>query len=396
MRRIGVQAGYSLSIGCRFSDHISHGDTALPKLITEHGEADKAVQPSPDLRANTLSSHVAPQVSVLMAVYNGETHLGEAIASILSQTYSRFEFIIVVDGSTDSTAAILSASMNRDKRIIVHSSVQNVGLGCSLNKGFQNSTGAFIARMDADDISTYARLTKQVQFMQQHPEIGVCGTWTKDMVTGKIERWPPTDDATIRCTMLFHTALAHPTVMIRRSVLEETGLRYNPEFRQSQDYELWTKLAPYTRFANIPEPLLLRRSHSAQTSTRHRTEQETRARQVRLLNIDRLGLTPDVHEEEVHHRLAQRKPLPTKEFVCAAREWLLRLRAANQTASIYSEPALSAVLATHWFRTCRHAVQLGWWSWQTFWSSPLSTHANLTSTTKLKFAALAARHGFHS
>jgi len=115
-----------------------------------------------------------PKVTVLMPVYNGEKYLNEAIDSILGQTFKDFKFLIINDGSTDGTADILKSY--KDSRIKVTNNEKNIGLTKSLNKGLKMAKSEYIARMDADDISLPTRLQKQVEFMDSHPKVGVCGT----------------------------------------------------------------------------------------------------------------------------------------------------------------------------------------------------------------------------
>ena len=116
-----------------------------------------------------------PLVSVLMSVYNGDRYLDEAIDSILSQTYENFEFIIINDGSTDHTKDILSSYSNQDNRIRVFHQ-KNHGLTFSLNRGLELSRGKYVARMDADDISSPRRLEEQINYLRANPEVGVLGT----------------------------------------------------------------------------------------------------------------------------------------------------------------------------------------------------------------------------
>ena len=123
------------------------------------------------IKANT------PQITVLMPVYNGEKYLRQAVDSILNQTFKDFEFLIINDGSTDKTLAILQEYKN--KRVKIINNKKNIGLTKSLNKGLKLAKGKYIARMDADDISLSNRLRKQIDFLDKHNKIGVLGTQMK-------------------------------------------------------------------------------------------------------------------------------------------------------------------------------------------------------------------------
>src|SRR5258708_3751905 len=122
----------------------------------------------------------SPAVSVVMPAYNSEPHIAEAIESILAQTFTDFEFIIINDGSTDGTRSILHAFAAGDSRISIYEHA-NSGLVVSLNRGCQMARGKYIARMDADDVSLPTRLAKQFNYLERNSEVGIIGTWIQDM-----------------------------------------------------------------------------------------------------------------------------------------------------------------------------------------------------------------------
>ena len=189
----------------------------------------------------------APVVSVVMAVFNGERYLKEAIESILNQTFS--EFIIVNDASTDHSLEIVSSF--HDSRIHVISNESNQGLANSLNRAFDAAKGEFIARMDADDISRPYRLEKQVKYLQSHPDVDVCGSWVKTFGHKEMLWAYPSEHEEIRCMMLFNCPVAHPTVMIRNNGPKSANIRYEIDRRRVEDYELWYRLSKSHRIENI-------------------------------------------------------------------------------------------------------------------------------------------------
>lgn len=197
-----------------------------------------------------------PFVSVVMSVYNGELFLKEAIDSILSQTYKKFEFIIIDDGSTDGSLNIINEYS--DERIKILVNPKNEGLIFSLNKGIELALGTYIVRMDADDISLPQRIEEQVSFMEKHKEIGVCGTDIEvfgKSLNGYIHRFKRSPIAN-NAALLFTTCFAHPSVIIRKSVLDQYHLCYNGVYRNAEDYGFWVELSKYTQFANINKVLL--------------------------------------------------------------------------------------------------------------------------------------------
>ncbi len=230
-----------------------------------------------------------PSISVLMSVYNGELYLREAVESVLQQTYTDFEFIIIDDGSTDGTSGILQRYAQIDKRICVHRQ-KNLGLISSLNKGCRLAQGKYIARMDADDICLPDRLAKQVYYMEAHSEIGVLGTWVEyiDESGETYGQWHmPTQPGLVGWSLIFGTCLAHPTVMMRSDVLESLNY-YHFEALHVEDYDLWTRASFLTRITNFPEVLLKRRTREDSICSQHLQSQQENVIKVMRAMTERL------------------------------------------------------------------------------------------------------------
>ncbi|GHV70961.1 hypothetical protein FACS189420_4200 [Bacteroidia bacterium] len=209
-----------------------------------------------------MDKPVDVEISVVLAVYNGELYLKEAIDSILSQTFKDFEFIIVNDGSTDSTAEIILAC--DDPRIVYIENEVNKGLIFSLNLGLSLSRGKYIARMDADDIALPKRLQVQYDFMESHPEIGLCGSIVEAFYEGtqkKIVVQFPEDDKSIRVYAYFQSPFCHPTVMFRKEIITKYNMEYPKAFHRAEDYALWIEMLKYTQTYNIQSVLLHYRKH---------------------------------------------------------------------------------------------------------------------------------------
>lgn len=163
-------------------------------------------------------------ISVVLPVYNCELYIREAIESILAQTYTAFELIVVNDGSTDGTAAILAGISDPRLRVIAQ---PNGGIVKALNAGLQAAKGQFIARQDADDISLPERFARQMAYMQAHPEVMVCGAWAEiidvqNRVTG-LHKHPAASNA-IKFHTIFDTFFVHSTVLFRRGLIDTIGL----------------------------------------------------------------------------------------------------------------------------------------------------------------------------
>ncbi len=215
-----------------------------------------------------ISVMTDPTVSVVMSVYNGKMFLLESINSILSQSFSDFEFIIIDDGSTDGSSELLDSYSHRDRRVrIIHQA--NCGLSDALNRGASIARGKYIARMDADDISMNDRLSRQVDALEKHPDIGVIGGAieiidSRNNIFG-VRRFP-TSDHMIRMDLFSGScALSHPTVMMRTEVFMRVG-GYRGIVVDAEDYDLWLRIAEHSKLANLKAPVLKYRSHLGQVS----------------------------------------------------------------------------------------------------------------------------------
>lgn len=225
-----------------------------------------------------MSLQGSPEVSVLLCVYNGENYLRDALDSILDQTFTNYEFIVVNDGSTDSTDEILQEYASNDMRIRLVNNETNLGLTPSLNRGLAIARGEFIARQDADDISYPLRLERQVSWMNAHPKVGLLGTYYDVICQAglKIETvTPPVGNAQLQQSLLKGNVFGHGTVMIRRQALSSVGY-YSESYLWAEDYELWLRLSEIVEIANLPETLYAYQSHD-QSISRRRLEGQVKS-----------------------------------------------------------------------------------------------------------------------
>ncbi len=202
-------------------------------------------------------------ITVLMCVYNGATYLQESIDSILKQSLTDFEFIIIDDASTDRTPEILKS--NLDPRIKVVTNIVNIGLTKSLNIGLKLSNGTYIARMDSDDISLQGRLQEQKDFLDRNKGI-VCVGSEIDVIDyngEKIGSKTQSDDPyLIKFFMIFKNQIVHSSVMFVRDKIMVVG-GYNESFKYAQDYDLWSRLILNKyHISNIKKPLVKYRMHN--------------------------------------------------------------------------------------------------------------------------------------
>lgn len=318
----------------------------------------------------------APRVTVLMPVYNGARYLREAIDSILSQTYGDFEFLIINDGSTDESAALVESYTDHRIRLVHNDG--NMGLIATLNRGIELSRGEYIARMDCDDISLPLRLAKQVEFMDQHQDVGVCGTWLT-MIGRKEDAKPPIGHDAIVCRLMFESALLHPTVMLRRGIFFDNSLYYDPGYPHAEDFELWVRCAKFCKLANIGEVLLYYRIHSDQVSEVHSQRQLASANLVRLSQVEGLGIVPTPEEKTLHYRVWPPRTGANEAFLVDSGNWLMKLKTVNSVSGRYRAESFEKELARVWFNVCIAASDLGLYSLKRFFRSPLSNFSAITA-----------------
>lgn len=281
----------------------------------------------PQARPETAAQ--APALAVVMAVKNGADCVAKAVESVLSQSFRDFEFVVVNDGSTDDTAAILDRYAAADRRLrVIHQA--NEGLGPSLNTAIRSTTAPFIARQDADDESLPGRFDAQVRFMQANPAVIVCGTWAEFVH----EPWgypfaftPPAAPAEVRAWLeRGDRPIVHGSVVMRRSALEREANFYR--FRGcSQDLDLWLRLLAFGDFAVLPS-LLYRYTVSASSASARQSFRQAAAGQL----AEKLHAERDTSGKEVTDWRAEENrylsitppPQPTSpevhgEYILAAR-----------------------------------------------------------------------------
>lgn len=204
------------------------------------------------------------KVSVLMPIYKTqEIYLREAIESILEQTFLDFEFLILDDCPEDDREKIVKSY--NDKRIKYFKNEKNLGISASRNKLIDMAQGEYLAVFDHDDISVPTRLEKQVSFLETHSEVGV--------ISGQLEHFPkkkvtthPENNLDIKVSLMQADVIAHTAMMVRASVLNKYGIRYEEEYSPAEDYKIVLQLLKYTMFHNIQEVLVKYRNFDGNTS----------------------------------------------------------------------------------------------------------------------------------
>lgn len=241
-----------------------------------------------------------------MPVYNVEKYISIAVQSILNQTFENFELIIIDDASTDKTYNIINQFS--DKRIIKLQNKSNRGIANTLNESFKLAQGKFIARMDGDDISKPDRFEKQLDFMKSNPELIISGSCmelinregelikVQEKKIGKEE---------IKLGLFFgYTSLAHPSIIIRKQLLDLFCLRYDSAFQYAEDFDLYCRSTQYAPMDNLRESLIQYRLHNESVSQKFHMQQQIDAKVALYLHLRRLRLPFTLKQFEIHTNIA--------------------------------------------------------------------------------------------
>jgi len=225
---------------------------------------------------------LSPIISIVMPTYNTSLeYLNESVESVMKQTFGDFELLVIDDGSTE-TQGVEWLKTLKDQRIILiqnnHDFIE------SLNRGIAESQGKYIVRMDADDIMMPNRLQVQYDFMEEHPEIDVCGSWMETFGNKNDTIRVHTEHKEITASLLLYNTMVHPTIMLRKaSVCNNKTSLYKKGYNSAEDYKLWTDLAMEgLRFANIPEILLKYRCSENQVTNIRQKEMISSSQKIRL------------------------------------------------------------------------------------------------------------------
>jgi glycosyltransferase involved in cell wall biosynthesis len=324
------------------------------------------------------------RVTVLMPVHNGEKDLREAIESILRQTHRAFEFLIINDGSTDRSVEIIQSY--RDPRIRVVHNDKNLGLILTLNKGMALAGGEYIVRMDCDDVSLPGRIQKQVHYMDKNPEVGISGTWVQMMGAGKRTIRYPIEHDSIRCNLLFYSPLAHPSVILRKDMMERHGLSYDTSYARAEDYELWVRAGKFVKLGNLGEPLL---NYRVRLGLRHmmlgHEQLETSAR-IRRNQLRTFGIDFEERDVQVHEAVSRCVEAGGEEFYQEADAWLTRLKRHNDKTQVYPPEKFEEAIASSWLSLCNAGTENGWRCLANYWRSKLARTPGVSILQKMRFS----------
>ena len=278
-----------------------------------------------------------------MPTYNVAPFIKEAIESVLRQTYRNFELLVIDDCSTDETIEVVRGI--KDSRIRVVQNEKNLGLADNLNRGLALINSEYVARMDGDDIADPHWLGREMDVLDAHPDIGICGAGFKRFGATTTCGYFPEHHEDIAANMLFECSVIVPT--FRMSLFREHGLRYKTEAFPAEDYQFWAECVRITKIYNIQDPLFHYRMHSTQICSAFHEEQQNKVKEVKLYMLD--WLSNDFSEEEKNYYLGafNDSHIVSKQDLTMRKDFCNRLIEKNGCVGHFDEEALRRRLDKH-------------------------------------------------
>ncbi len=312
-----------------------------------------------------------PILSIVMPVYNRENYIKSAIDSILNQTFTRFEFIIINDGSTDKTVEIIQSY--NDLRIKLHHNDKNRGIVYSRNHGLQKATGKYIGMFDSDDIALPQKFEKQVNFLEKNPDYAMVGAWVKWIdgdgnLTGKSWKLPAPPQK-IPAMMLFRNYFVQSTVVIRHEAIPEGG--YSEGFDIVEDSKMWFDVSLNHKVANIQEYLLHYRMHDDNISDMSEKHVKNSKKLISYI-LNKIGIDATDEELDLHLNLKSGKPIKSLQELKKYEKWLYKIYLANKQEKLYDQQIFRKIVFNRWLKACKKAQGLGLKTITKFGTSPLS------------------------
>ncbi len=253
-----------------------------------------------------------------MAVYNALPYLPEAMDSILQQTFTDFEFLVLDDGSTDRSLEVIQDYADRYSCIRIIRNRSNCGLSYCGNRLLQEARGEYLALMDADDISEKERLCIQSRFLDKNPDIGIVGTAMTLFGGQKKVSRPLLRDLDIKSYLLLAPAISNPTVMMRTAIVRQNSLSYDVSSGYGTDYLFWVDACPFTKMANLSMPLLRYRVHGSQNSVILKKDRYITCARAMQKHLSRFNIKAEI---DVIRRL-----LWQRDFPCVSIKEILQIR----------------------------------------------------------------------
>lgn len=302
-----------------------------------------------------------PVLSAVMLVYNGEKHLREAIDSVLNQSFKEFEFIIINDGSTDSSLDIIN--QYSDDRIRIINNITNLGIPRSRNIGLKEAQGEFLAWCDCDDLNFPDRFEEQINFLKANGKYIACGSWQlysngKKYLVHKTKKQPEL----VKAMLLFKPSIMNPTSMLRLSMINGNKLYYNTDLTIAEDHDLFLRCSMAFPLTNIQKVLVKYRASETSIIKKFKSQENESDKIHNVIYteaLNYLGITPTKSDLLNHSLSCSDKKFASFIEFKSCYNWLITLKLKNIHTKMYNNKALNKVLANHFYIISKKASIYG-------------------------------------
>lgn len=333
-------------------------------------------------KENCMTSHRV-RISVIVPAYNVEQYIAATLDSLLRQTLSDFEVIVVDDGSTDATTRVVESY--DDQRIFLVRHSKNQGLATARNTGFLHAQGEFIALLDADDLALPTRLAEQVAALENDPTLGMVGSHVgvlDEQGRSKKMVWlRPVTPEEAAIGMLFRNTFS-AVMTFRKSAIPTGGYRHLP---MAEDYDFNVRFAKHTKVINLNKTLTQVRVRKNGLTCTKPELMEKCIRDVMREQIRELGFDPTQRQLDLNRHIGALTMPNSPTLLNEIEAWLMKLCEANTQAKRYSKISFQKIIAAEWFQVCKFASPLGLHALHTWRASPLSRHWQPNPYEEMKF-----------
>ena len=294
-------------------------------------------------------------ISIIMPAYNAERHIRQAIQSILNQSYKHFELIIINDGSSDNTKAIIKSYS--DNRIRFFENEKNSGIVYCRNKGLKLAKGEFIGMFDADDVAHQEKFSMQVSFLEENKDFGMVGSWAKfiDEDGKKLSgSWKlKASPAMIPAIMLFKNYFLQSAVLYRQECIRKFSFKEG--FDILEDYIIWLEIIQEYKAWNLQKYLVDYRIHSEGVTKKHSKEKLEKEKKVFRIQLMELGIDATEAELELHIVIRNDQSISSIYTLKSIEKWLLKIIESNKALGVYNSKLLARTVFNRWLKVCYKA-----------------------------------------
>lgn len=326
-----------------------------------------------------------PLVSVCIAVYNREKFIKQAIESVLNQTYQNFEIIVIDDGSIDNTVSVIKSI--DDTRIRLYNNSKNKGIVYTRNKYIGLANGDYIAILDSDDLWVPEKLEKQLLFLKQNPDYGICGTNAiRKYANGKEEIWKyPSSHEAIKVRLFWGSAIIHSSLIIKKSIIKNNNISYSNSLKQAEDFDLIRKIVAVSKAKNINKELVIYNIHKEQITVVENEEQINDALAVVSLYLNSLNISFTEEILNAYKKIFTFKFALSLQELNFVKEFFEKIYKKNKEANFTSNKELCKVFGEKWLLTCYNSTNNGVNTIKIYKQIRKELKLEISLTLKLKF-----------